>query len=97
MYAVQPGPASQSYGLQVAKLAGVPAEVIQNAQAKLMQLEQSESNRAPHQADLFSAPTASLSDVDEALIKKVKALNPDSMSPREALNFLYEIKLLASD
>ncbi|MFT4677409.1 MAG: DNA mismatch repair protein MutS [Candidatus Azotimanducaceae bacterium] len=97
MYAVQPGPASQSYGLQVAKLAGVPAEVIQNAQTKLMQLEQSESNRTPHQADFFSAPPVSLSDEDEALIKKIKTLNPDSMSPRQALDFLYELKLLTND
>ncbi len=97
MYAVQSGPASQSYGLQVARLAGVPTEVIQNAQAKLVQLEQTELDRTPHQSDLFSAPPATLSPAEEQLINKLKSLEPDSLSPRQALEFLYEIKKFSSD
>lgn len=100
MYAVQDGPASQSYGLQVAKLAGVPPEVILNAQQKLMQLEQNELNRTPHQADLFampelsSQPAPTIDAVAEALKSQLEALNLDTLSPREALNVLYELKSL---
>lgn len=95
LHAVQPGPASQSYGLQVAQLAGIPAGVIAAARNKLQQLEtqevvssQRQDKKKPQQPDLFAAPAPSA--VELRLLK----LNPDDLSPRAALDLLYELKQL---
>ncbi|NVK00037.1 MAG: DNA mismatch repair protein MutS [Oceanospirillaceae bacterium] len=101
MHEVKQGPASQSYGLQVAQLAGVPRNVIQSAKARLQQLEQ-DSSASPHrpaskeqvpvaQADLFITPVPSESD------NRLAQINPDDLSPREALELLYELKRLNRD
>lgn len=92
MYSVKSGPANQSYGLQVAKLAGVPSEVIQQAQQKLLQLELG-TERTPQQSDLFgpepqTLPEPEPTDLELALQKLVV----DDLSPREALNELYRLK-----
>jgi len=97
MHEVQEGAASQSYGLQVAKLAGIPLAVIGEARRKLQQLEQEStqldmrSNTAnqPHQSDMF-APQAVLNPAIDAL----ENINPDEMTPREALDALYALKAL---
>jgi len=91
LHAVKPGPANQSYGLQVAALAGVPRDVIRRARAYLRTLE---SQRAAHvenpQAQL---PLGPLVDTDhDALREALDDLDPDSMSPREALEALYKLK-----
>jgi len=105
LHAVQPGPASQSYGLQVAQLAGVPAAVIRAARRHLTTLE-AHSLQATPQYDLFAqnpvepiediadamAPPPSFSAVGEALA----AIDPDRLSPRDALDALYRLKQLAS-
>jgi DNA mismatch repair protein MutS len=101
MHEVQEGPASQSYGLQVAQLAGVPRAVIQSARSKLIQLEEGshsqtinpvsskpETAPSPKQNDLFIAPIPSESDVT------LKALDPDSLTPKQALDLIYELKQL---
>lgn len=99
MHAVQEGAASQSYGLAVAGLAGVPKSVIKNARAKLHQLEQLSKNGhasaldvAEKQADV--ANQLSLipepSEVEEALA----AIDPDDLTPRQALEALYRLKKL---
>ncbi|MEW6676537.1 MAG: DNA mismatch repair protein MutS [Pseudomonadota bacterium] len=96
LHAVEDGPASQSYGLQVARLAGVPGNVIQAARRKLVMLENMQVSQAG-QGDLFapalppSLPEPAPSPVEERLA----ALSPDSLSPREALDLLYELKTLA--
>jgi DNA mismatch repair protein MutS len=89
-----PGPADRSYGVQVAKLAGVPAPVVARARDVLQRLER-EAGAPAHLDDLplFAAvaePAASFgpSLVDEA----VRALDPDGMSPREAMDALYRLK-----
>nr|WP_300312868.1 DNA mismatch repair protein MutS [Halomonas sp.] len=97
MHRVEEGPASQSYGLQVAQLAGVPQNVIARARTKLASLEQQEvdhsrpaaggnvSPDAPQQADLFaSAP--------HPVVERVGQLQPDELTPRQALELLYELK-----
>ncbi|MBB3046039.1 DNA mismatch repair protein MutS [Litorivivens lipolytica] len=94
LHAVQEGPANQSYGLQVAKLAGIPPAVIQNARRKLASLEQQVApapvnGHAPAQPDLFAAP-AEPNPVLEALLD----LDPDDLSPRQALEALYRLKSL---
>jgi len=93
MHSVHEGPASQSYGLQVAQLAGVPNPVIQQARSKLQQLEQqpagvtslAPASAMPLQADLFSQGPHPL---ELALAE----LDPDALSPRQALDALYLLK-----
>jgi DNA mismatch repair protein MutS len=90
MYRVQDGPASQSYGLQVARLAGIPPGVIEDARRKLQQLEENEVRASPIQADLFTPAT-------DPIILRLRAMDVDALSPREALDVLYELKRDASD
>jgi DNA mismatch repair protein MutS len=110
LHAVQDGPASQSYGLQVAQLAGVPQPVIRAARKHLAWLEQQSAEATPTpQLDLFAAPCAPCDDADEAgteaappaaqaaLLDAVSELDPDSLTPREALDALYRLKALAGD
>jgi DNA mismatch repair protein MutS len=100
LHAVADGPANRSYGLQVAKLAGVPADTIRRARGYLARLDKFNAGGGP-QPDLFASPTAGaaagaesparVTDAD-ALAARVAALDPDSMSPREALAALYELR-----
>jgi DNA mismatch repair protein MutS len=93
LHAVQAGPASRSYGVQVARLAGMPAAVLNQARHTLQALE---NNAAASQAqiDLFAAapqtPVQSPSAVEAAL----EAINPDALSPREAMDALYQLKAM---
>jgi DNA mismatch repair protein MutS len=88
MYVVQDGPANQSYGLQVAKLAGVPKAVITEAQQKLRQLEENEIREAvPRQSDLFVKTKPEVDPLREILGK----IDVDELSPKEALDLLYEL------
>jgi DNA mismatch repair protein MutS len=94
LHAVEEGPASQSYGLQVAQLAGVPKAVIQRARRILQQLEEA-SRAGGGQADLFARsapaePEPATDPVRDALTQ----VNPDELSPREALELLYRLKKL---
>jgi DNA mismatch repair protein MutS len=110
LHAVQDGPASQSYGLQVAQLAGVPNPVIRSARKHLASLE-AQSLEAQAQFDLFgrasqtehvehfnSAEDATaqinISTESEAM-RALSELDPDSLTPREALEALYQLKKLA--
>src|SRR6202165_790908 len=94
LHAVEEGPASQSYGLQVAALAGVPKSVIRQARRYLQLLEES-SLASSQQGDLFarSKPEEPESPSD-ALRDELAKLNPDELSPREALELLYRLKKL---
>ncbi|MGM0535127.1 MAG: DNA mismatch repair protein MutS [Pseudomonadota bacterium] len=101
MHRVEDGPASQSYGLQVAQLAGVPQGVIARAREKLATLEQQEVDQgsrlpadtavegtppaAPHQADLFAS-------TPHPLVEQLGSLDPDALSPRQALELIYRWK-----
>ncbi|MDH3715189.1 MAG: DNA mismatch repair protein MutS [Gammaproteobacteria bacterium] len=92
LYAVEPGPANQSYGIQVARLAGIPKPVIDAARAKLNELESGvvkvSATGAPDQISLFPAaqPSAALDYLD--------TLDPDDISPRDALETLYRLHTL---
>src|SRR5436853_554032 len=94
LHAVEEGPASQSYGLQVAGLAGVPKSVIRQARRYLQVLEES-SPASSQQGDLFvrSKPEEPEPSPD-ALRDELAKLNPDELSPREALELLYRLKKL---
>lgn len=119
LHAVQDGPASQSYGLQVAQLAGVPQPVIRAARKHLAWLEQQSTDATPTpQLDLFAAaaapdpdddydddgdarsasvPPPSTSSEEAAVLAAVDDIDPDSLTPRQALDALYRLKALAGD
>jgi len=96
LHSVNEGAASQSYGLQVAALAGVPHEVIRNAKKQLAKLEQQSAAQHP-QGDLFSA-MKNLPEMaepeDHPVLKLLQAIQPDEMSPKDALEKLYQLKKL---
>ncbi len=95
LHAVEEGPASQSYGLQVAQLAGVPKAVIRNARRYLQMLEDSRLTGGG-QSDLFAGgkPGPEPAPDTDALREALDAVNPDELSPREALELLYKLKRL---
>ncbi len=96
MHHIEPGPASRSYGIAVAKLAGVPAAVVSHARLALGALEMQQTE-ARAQVDLF-APPPDLPAAELSLLEKaMDNINPDALTPREALDALYQLKkLLAS-
>lgn len=96
MHAVQEGAADRSYGLQVAMLAGVPRPVIQAARQKLLELEQSD-NRPTGSTSSPAASQLDFIQLDDPLRKALKGLNPDELSPRQALDALYSLKRLSQD
>src|SRR6266705_2953038 len=95
LHAVEEGPASQSYGLQVAQLAGVPKAVVRNARRYLQMLEEASLTRGG-QSDLFAGgkSEADAPAEPDALRDALAAANPDELSPREALELLYRLKRL---
>jgi DNA mismatch repair protein MutS len=101
LHAVKPGPASRSYGLQVARLAGVPREVIAAARRYLGALEQRGEELKPPspQSELsFAAPAATGSAQPGAAARVLEELgrtDPDALTPREALDALYRLRELA--
>ncbi len=104
LHEVLPGAADRSYGIQVAKLAGLPAAVIERAKHVLAELEaedrMSPSHRLIDDLPLFSAAARPLpapaNFVADVVVKALADLHPDEMSPREALEALYALKLLAA-
>jgi DNA mismatch repair protein MutS len=99
LHSVQEGPASKSYGIQVAKLAGVPNSVLEIAYQELARLEESNPENvnytedppkvlAPLQNELLLTPTNS------ELQKHLAKIEPDELSPKQALDLIYELKKL---
>jgi DNA mismatch repair protein MutS len=94
LHAVEEGPASQSYGLQVAALAGVPKPVIRQASKYLQLLEEASVRRGNHD-DLFAPVKAPEPEPQEDILRtELQKTNPDELSPREALELLYRLKKL---
>ena len=96
LHEIQSGPASRSYGIQVARLAGMPAAVVQHARHVLAALE-SRASEAQTQVDLFAPPPAAApmtSPVESPLADVMAGIDPDVLSPREALDILYSLKKL---
>ncbi len=97
LHEIQSGPASRSYGVQVARLAGMPASLVRQARATLEALE-SQKQAAQAQIDLFAPPPEPLQAAPQGpspLQEALAALNPDMLSPKEALDALYRLKSLA--
>ncbi|MFT4174055.1 MAG: DNA mismatch repair protein MutS [Rhodocyclaceae bacterium] len=96
LHAVEEGPASQSYGIEVAALAGIPPSVVRDAKRRLRALENREIAAGP-QDDLFaSMPEPETARVSHPALTQLADLDPDAMSPREALEALYALKKAAS-
>jgi DNA mismatch repair protein MutS len=98
LHEVVAGAADRSYGIQVAKLAGLPASVVERAKVVLAKLEQ-EDRSAPkgfEDLPLFAVPSKLPQDarqpVEEPVITALAAINPDDLSPREAMEALYSLK-----
>ena len=91
MHRVIAGTASKSYGIEVAKLAGVPAEVVRRAKKILMNLESAEIDptgrpRAVHEEGPLPAQRSLFSSPDHPIIEELRKIEPETLSPIEALN-----------
>lgn len=114
LHELQPGPASRSYGVQVARLAGMPHPIIRQARATLEALE-AQQRHAEDQIDLFAAaehadvvlpasagvdmPSASgpaMTDAEAETLSLLASIDPDTLTPREALDALYRLKTVIS-
>lgn len=88
LYQLKEGPANQSYGIQVAQLAGIPIDVITAAKEQLADIDTMESNsvRTTPQPDMFKGP--------HPLIEKLEKIDLDELTPKQALDTLYKLKKL---
>jgi DNA mismatch repair protein MutS len=94
LHSVNDGPASQSYGLQVAALAGIPKNVLRRARFQLSKLEKGDSESP--QLGLFTTyeePEPVL-EPDNPALDKLDEIDPDELTPRAALDFVYKLKAL---
>ena len=99
LHVVREGPASQSYGVQVAKLAGVPDAVLASARERLAQLESGHGPDNPRQGSLFApvpprSPPASAPPPD-AVRERLAEVEPEDLTPRAALDLIFELKALS--
>jgi DNA mismatch repair protein MutS len=88
LHTVKEGPANQSYGIQVAQLAGIPRMVIESAKNKLQKLEKQNKPIQQEQMELF----IHTDNVDHPVLSRIRIADLDNMSPKSALEFLYEMK-----
>ena len=94
LHAIEPGPASRSYGVQVARLAGMPAGLLRQARATLEALE-AKARAGDLQVDLFAAPSVQVLAVEPSAVElALAAIDPDALTAREALEALYRLKSL---
>jgi DNA mismatch repair protein MutS len=103
LHSVGPGAADRSYGIQVARLAGLPEAVVARARDVLAQLEDNERSRPAtsliDDLPLFAVAPARPEPKQKAdpLAEAVRAINPDDLTPREALEALYRLKAAAAE
>ena len=98
LHQIQAGPANKSYGIAVAQLAGIPKRTLTTARHYLQNLENQAAEQNP-QNDLFASPSFSHADevppqdeIKNALYELIDNINPDALTPREALDFVYQLK-----
>ncbi len=89
LHAVKEGPANQSYGLQVAQLAGVPQGVIQNARIKLRELEAQAPHAMPRQAPYQES--LPIDPLPHPVLETLSRLKPDELTPKQGLEILYQL------
>ena len=99
MHSVQDGPASQSYGIQVAKLAGIPEDVIALARSELALLEAASLNSEGTNSNITPSTIPSqnellLASINPAIQERLESMQPDELSAKQALDLIYELKNL---
>jgi DNA mismatch repair protein MutS len=94
LHKVEEGAANQSFGLQVAQLAGIPKAVVAAAKRKLQQLEQSNVVVASGQPDLFNRAEPLTERPVHPVLAELDALQADDLTPKQALDALYQLKAL---
>jgi len=91
LHSIQDGPASQSYGIQVAKLAGIPRKIIDLAKNELRRLEQINATSGM-QTDLFSqTETEPSNTLGQEVLERISDVDPNELTPKEALELLFEL------
>ncbi len=96
LHQIEAGPASRSYGVQVARLAGMPGSLIRQARYTLEALEQ-QQRAGDAQVDLFAPPPAAAAPLPSAVEAALARIDPDSLTPRDALDALYRLKNLQKE
>ena len=94
MHKVEEGAANQSYGLQVAQLAGIPKSVVAAAKRKLVQLENNQVANNTAQPDMFMVSETVLDMPIHPVISELEAIQADDLTPKQALDLLYKLKAL---
>ncbi|WP_144395532.1 DNA mismatch repair protein MutS [Pleionea sediminis] len=89
-HTIHTGPASQSFGIQVGKLAGLPTSVIEAARHQLKQLESSSSVHNMHKTPVEELKTSLVSAHKEQIFESIKAIDVDALSPKESLELVYQ-------
>jgi DNA mismatch repair protein MutS len=99
LHKVEDGAANQSYGIQVAQLAGIPKSVVAAAKRKLMQLERSQFGNQQitqnsNQPDMFAANVEVAEAPQHPVLAELEAIQPDDLTPKQALELLYQLKAI---
>ena len=98
MHAVKDGPADRSFGLQVAALAGLPKSVVKQARGRLAELEQQQPRRpdpvAHARSRWTSRSNSACSRASSAALDALASIDPDELTPKQALEALYRLKAL---
>jgi DNA mismatch repair protein MutS len=84
-----------SYGIQVAQLAGIPKSVVAAAKRKLIQLENNQLSQNKSQPDMFAAEIEMAEAPQHPVIAELEAIQPDDLTPKQALDLLYQLKKIA--
>ncbi len=92
LHKVEEGAAHMSYGIQVAQLAGIPKSVVNEAKRKLKQLENNQITQYTNQPDMFAASAEALDTPVHPVIDELEAIQPDDLTPKQALELLYKLK-----
>ena len=92
LHKVEEGAANQSYGIQVAQLAGIPKSVVAAAKRKLTQLENNQITQNTNQPDMFATNIEPAPVVVHPVIIELEAIQPDDLTPKQALELLYQLK-----
>ncbi|MFA6409257.1 MAG: DNA mismatch repair protein MutS [Gammaproteobacteria bacterium] len=91
LHAVEDGPADKSYGLQVAELAGIPRQVIARAKVKLEELEIAAAEDVLSLQQSLEAKPTLTNSFENPVLQKLRSINPDNLTPKEALEILYSL------
>jgi DNA mismatch repair protein MutS len=95
LHKVEEGAANQSYGIQVAQLAGIPKSVVSSAKRKLTQLESNQASQSDGEPDMFSSNVEPEEAPLHPAVSELESIQPDDLTPKQALELLYKLKELS--